>query len=128
MEDVIAIIVTILIGIGAKWLEDRHKNKDKRKPAKAHTPQQYPRHYGAESAGEQSAVSYSKPAKKAVEVKREEKHVPLFEEGQCAVTHEPVEDIHAIDSTNDDEALAAHYARWRQAIIDAQIITPKFKD
>ncbi|MDE6485289.1 MAG: hypothetical protein K2L14_07835 [Duncaniella sp.] len=138
MKDVIAIIVTILIGIGAKWLEDRHKNSGKKASSgrkSVGAPSRNDR-YGQEAAypGASGFASfqpqYTAPRKMEPEVtpQSDKEYKPRFEEGQCAVSHEPVEDIHAIDSSVDDEALSAHYARWRQAIIDAQIITPKFKD
>lgn len=125
MEDVIAIIVTIIIGIAAKWLEDRHKNKDKRKSSEGQADRRGKRHIYNSAPHTAPVKAYKaepKPQPSPVPV-------PLFEEGQCAVSHEePSDEISSVDTTATDEELAAHYARWSQAIIDAQIITPKFKD
>lgn len=125
MEDVIAIILTVLIGIGAKWLENRHKSSGQREPEKGSRTvtrrQEVDHGYKTINVppAPAPAVKYTTPKPTAK---------PLFEEGQCAVPHEPVEDAPVTLSQADDEAVAAHFARWRQAIIDAQIITPKFKD
>lgn len=130
MKDVIAIIVTILIGIAAKWLEDRNKNKDKRKSKVSHDFRNYP--YSSVNSGidedavtnvtSSSVTSFSVSKPKSIQV-------PAFEEGQCVVPHDDLEDMTGnSDDQVTDDALASHYQRWRQAIIDAQIITPKYKD
>lgn len=69
---------------------------------------------------------------------RNDRRKELPPEGECAIPH-----LHAPLHTEDpsvesgdslpvnperEAALAAHYARWRQAFLDAQVLPPKFKD
>ncbi len=123
MSDLIAIILSILIGLGIKWVEGRHKDKKNSAPAvgrnKSYSDAYSPRYQRQVAEPAVQPPQVSKP--KAVEYK------PMFEEGQCSVSHEEPEVMQAAEGPSEAE-LAAHYDRWRQAIIDAQIITPKFKE
>lgn len=122
MENLIVAIVAVVIGIIFEAISGKGKNKesaaeaDKPKPRPSFMPKI-------------EIIREPRPRRHHVEPVAE----PIPEEGvrvtpQKAEPEKPLETPVAqtsIDSDR-DRRLRAHYARWRQAIIDAQMLQTKF--
>lgn len=130
MEDFIGIIVAILIAVGGSFIDSISKARKKRKleaerrrDASMHetyTPQSYTPSY-VSHLSEGSRLPEYQP----IELNDQSYSEPLPGDITEPQLQESAQSSPATPSVA-DEALQAHYARWRNAIIDAQIITPKF--
>ena len=76
-----------------------------------------------------SSLSVASPRRE----RQERRELPP--EGECAIPQIHVPDHTdssggslAADDPARNAALATHYARWRQAFLDSQVLPPKFKD
>ncbi|MCM1520547.1 MAG: hypothetical protein NC098_07145 [Lachnoclostridium sp.] len=130
MEDFIGIIVAILVALGGSFIDSISKARKKRKleaerrrgvsVSEPYTSQSYvPSYVSHISEGSRM------PEYQPLEVPEQYVSEPLPGDVTEPQIQEPVSAAVTTPSVA-DEALQAHYARWRNAIIDAQIITPKF--
>lgn len=129
MEDIIIAIVITLIGGIIGYIKEK-QNKPKPELKRTMAPPPFPEPAVPEPVHhEKFKIHVPEPAKKR-EQKPERKTVeykPIeiqAEEGARVTTDNgspmtPVE-------RKSGKAAAEHYARWRQSIIDSQILTPKF--
>ncbi|MCH5319373.1 MAG: hypothetical protein J1E38_06650 [Paramuribaculum sp.] len=115
MEGLISIIVTIAIAALVSFLKDKTKKKEVVPPPMpdlfADDEQEIPEPPRFETVAEKEAFPIYK--------------MTLPEEGERVTADLPTENVFE-KKTGADEQIIRHREKWRQAIINAEILAPKF--
>ena len=140
MEKLISAIIVIAISVIYSWIKERSASREeKRKPGAPPPPPETEWPSDVFNAGGFDSVPLTVPPPVETPVEKkprpEKQHksgpglVLPVEGGRVTPPSPPAEaestPISRVDEP-DSTALAAHYARWRQSIIDAEVLTPKF--
>ncbi len=133
MENLQDWIIVIAIALAGGLWERIKAARKKSMPTYDDAPQQSVAPVHAPSALSTPSPRTDRKDRKGHDVRPE-----LPPEGECAIPHlaHPAhqapegasESITASPDPAREAALAAHYARWRQAVLDSQVLPPKFKD
>lgn len=140
MEKLISAIIVIAISVIYSWIKERSASREeKRKPSAPPPPPETEWPSDIFNAGAFDVVPLTVPPPVEVpaekmpkpEKRHKKHHQPILPvEGGRVTPPSVLTETESTAPSRVDEtaspALAAHYARWRQSVIDAEVLTPKF--
>ncbi len=140
MEKLISAIIVIAISVIYSWIKERSASREENRKLSAPPPPpetQWPSDVFNAGGFDIVPLTVPQPVETPVEKKpkpdkrHKKRHEPVLPvEGGRVTPPSPPAETESTPMSRVDEsvapALAAHYARWRQSVIDAEVLTPKF--
>ena len=140
MEKLISAIIVIAISVIYSWIKERSASREEKRKTSAPPPppdNSWPSDVFNAGGFDVVPLTVPPPVETPVEKnskpkkQRKNRHESVLPvEGARVTPPLAPSETESIAAPHVDEAtspaLAAHYARWRQSIIDAEVLTPKF--